>query len=381
MYFLLFTLTIFCYNNFMKKDFIKSVSFKFIVLLITIMLALFSASFIFNTQIDKLKKQIDNIYFGNFVPVLNLQKIVTNYKDVIFCIKTKKSKCSITKYKRTIKQKWKLYAKAYKTVHEEVVISKISKDLKSSFLGNNIIKFNIMITKINFLISYEIKEAAKQRKSFLLEYKEMKEYLFYNMVLIALFCFSIIMYIIYLIIKKDSQLVVLNKKYKMAAIIDSMTMLYNRNHFDTIFDNLPKISNSNSWESAFIMFDIDYFKQYNDTYGHDMGDVALKAVALELKKYFNKEHEYVFRLGGEEFGAILFDVDEIILQQCLEDIKQKIMNLNIEHKGSKVKNILTVSMGAVIYSPNSDISPNRLYKSADEHLYTSKNNGRNQYTF
>lgn len=364
----------------MKKGFVKSVSFKLILLLITIILTLVSASFLFNNQIDKLKNQIDNIYFGNFVPVLNLQSIVTNYKDLTICINNKKSKCSIIKYKASIDKNWDKYYNGYKTDSERLVINKIDKDLKSSFTGKNIIKFNIMIEKITFLIKYEIDEAYKQRKSFLTEYKAMKNYLFYNIIAIVLFSFVIIIYIIYLIIKKDNQLTVLNKKYKLDSITDSMTMLFNRKYFDTIFDNLPKVSNANNWNSAFIMFDIDYFKQYNDTYGHDKGDVALKSVALELKKYFNKEYEYVFRLGGEEFGAVLFDIDKVILEQCLKDINDRIMSLEIEHSGSQVKSIVTISSGAVIYQANSDVSTNKLYKLADENLYKSKSNGRNQYT-
>ena len=189
----------------------------------------------------------------------------------------------------------------------------------------------------------------------------------------------IIIYIVYSLIKKDNQLTILNKKYKLEAITDSMTMLYNRNYFDTIFDNLPRISTANNWTSAFVMFDIDYFKQYNDTYGHDKGDTALQAVATALKKYFSKEYEYVFRLGGEEFGAVLFDIDENILEQCLKEIKQEILYLNIPHKTSQVENIVTVSMGAVLYHANENVSSNKLYKTADEKLYKAKHNGRNQY--
>ena len=364
----------------MKKGFTKSVSFKLMVLLITIIITLVTASFLFNNQIDKLKRQIDNIYFGNFVPVLNLQNIVLDYKDMVICIKDKRSKCSTNSYKTRIAKNWDKYYNGYKTDAERAVVNKIDKDLKTSIETKSVKRLNQMIQKVDFLIKYEIDEAYKQRRSFLDEYKHMKKYLFYNIIAIVVFSFAIIIYIIYTIIKKDSQLTILTKKYKMESITDSMTMLYNRHYFDTIFDNLPKISNANNWSSAFIMFDIDFFKQYNDTYGHDMGDVTLKAVALELKKYFNKEYEYVFRLGGEEFGAILFDIDKPILEQCLKDINQRIMQLQIEHKSSKVHDVVTISTGAVIFDSGTEMSANRLYKMADENLYKSKQNGRNQYT-
>jgi diguanylate cyclase (GGDEF)-like protein len=189
----------------------------------------------------------------------------------------------------------------------------------------------------------------------------------------------VIVYIIFQIIKKDKQLTILNKKYKIEAITDSMTKLYNRKYFDTIFDNMPFIANENNWECAFIMFDIDYFKQYNDTYGHDMGDSTLKEVAQSLKEYFNKKYDFVFRLGGEEFGVILFDIDSVILENDLKEVNNRILELQIEHKNSRILDIVSISIGAVIYEPNSYVSANRLYKQADECLYRSKENGRNQY--
>ena len=207
----------------------------------------------------------------------------------------------------------------------------------------------------------------------------MKNYLFYSVIFIIIISTFIVFYIVIQVIRKDKQLTVLNKRYKIDSITDSMTKLYNRKYFDTIFDNMPFIANANHWECAFIMVDIDYFKQYNDTYGHDMGDVALKQVANTLKDYFDKKYEFTFRLGGEEFGIILFDIDSHILENCLKDMNRKILELQIEHKNSKILDILSISMGAIIYKPNTYVSANKMYKQADECLYRSKENGRNQY--
>lgn len=341
---------------------------------------LMSASFIFNSQIENLKKQIDNMYFGNFVPVKNLQNISSNYKDMIICLQNYEKLCSINKSIRDIKKDWDFYYKAYKTIAERKVVNSINEDIKISFMDKNSMKYTIMIQKINFLIDYEVNNAQKQRKEFLEKYENMKKLLFYNIIALVIFSFAIISYLAFSIIKKDNQLQILNKKYKIESITDSMTMLYNRGYFDTIFDNIPNVSNANNWQTAFIMFDIDFFKQYNDTYGHDLGDVTLKSVASELKKYFNKEYEYVFRLGGEEFGAILFDINEEILEICLKHINKRVLDLKIEHKSSTVSEFVTISIGAVIYNAGDNTSSNRLYKIADENLYKSKKNGRNQYT-
>jgi diguanylate cyclase (GGDEF)-like protein len=341
---------------------------------------LVTASFIFNSQIENLKKQIDKIYFGNFIPVKNLQNISSSYKDMIICLQNKENLCSIKKSQKEIQRNWNSYYKAYKTIQERKVVNSINEDINVSFMDRNTMKYNVMIQKINFLINYEVNNAKKQRIEFLNRYEQMKKLLFYNIVALVIFSFAIFIYLTFSIIKKDNHLTVLNKKYKIESITDSMTMLYNRGYFDTIFDSIPVVSNSNNWETAFIMFDIDFFKQYNDTYGHDMGDKTLKAVSGELKKYFNKEYEYVFRLGGEEFGAILFDINQDILENCLKAIIKLIEFLKIEHKASSASEFVTISIGAIIYEPGSNASTNRLYKLADENLYKSKQNGRNQYT-
>lgn len=334
----------------------------------------------FNSQIDKLKKQIDNIYFGNFVPLISLDLVLENYQTIIKCKRLANNPCNITAEKTVIFKNWNDYHNAYKTKRERLIVDDVNQSIIKGFDLDNIPSYQSIIKQIKFLKEYEVDIAYKQRRQFLNDYKDMKSYLFYNLIAIIIFSFAIIIFIIYQIIKKDNQLTILNKKYKIDSITDSMTQLYNRKYFDTIFDNLPFISNANKWKSAFIMVDIDFFKQYNDTYGHDMGDVTLKAVANELKNYFNREYEYVFRLGGEEFGVVLFDINEDILEQCLKETTERIVNLGIEHKQSKVLNVVSISIGAIIYEPNSYVSANKLYKIADENLYKSKQNGRNQYT-
>lgn len=364
----------------MKKGFVNTIGFKLIVLLFVIFTTMISASLMFNSQIDKLKAQIDNIYFGNFIPVLKLQNVVNNYRDLVFCIKKREFNCSIKTYEQNILENWKYYNGGYKTGAERAVVDSVDRDIGNSLKVKRLKNLYAVINKIDFLMNYETQEAQKQRKEFLFKYDKMKDYLFYNIIAIVVFSLIIIVFIFVQIMKKDNQLTILSKKYKIDSITDGMTKLYNRSYFDTIFDNLPFISNANKWESAFMMFDIDFFKQYNDTYGHDKGDETLIAVANVLKEYFNKEFEYVFRLGGEEFGVVLFDTNKDILDKCMKEINKKVVDLKIEHKSSKALNVITVSIGAVVYEANSYVSANKLYKLADENLYKSKDNGRNTYT-
>ena len=357
---------------------LKSTAVKLLLLVCTALSTLILSSFLFNSQIDGLKKQIDILYFGNLIPIVKLQIIADKYKEIESCKKIKIN-CNFKEEEQIIFQEWSYYISSYKNAEEKIVVDTINEEIINSFKENKLQNFKNILKRIDFLIKYETQVAFKERKNFLEDYEKMKSYLFFNMLLILLISFSIIVYIIFQVIKKDRQLTVLNKKYKLDSITDSMTNLHNRKYFDTIFDNMPFISNANNWKCAFIMIDIDYFKQYNDTYGHDMGDEALKKVALTIKEYFNKKYEFTFRPGGEEFGVVLFDISKDILENCLKEMNKRVLELQIEHKNSKILPVLSISMGAIIYEPNSYISANKLYKQADECLYESKQNGRNQY--
>jgi len=362
----------------MKLKLFKSVTFKLVVLVSVVLITLIGASLLFNSQIDKLKSQIDKIYFGNFIPVVKLENIQDNYRKIISC-RTLRYICNFKKEQKTIEDEWAYYFKSYKNAKEQEVVNSVDIAIKETFKKNKLHLFKNIVKKIDYLIDYETQMAYKQRKLFVEEYKKMKDYLFFNVLLILVLAFAMIAFIIYQLVRKDNQLRILNKKYKIDSITDSMTKLYNRKYFDTIFDNMPFIANANNWQCAFIMLDIDFFKQYNDTYGHDLGDETLKKVANLLKLYFNQKYEFVFRLGGEEFGVVLFDIDEATLEACLQDINKRVVGLGIEHSGSKVLDVVSVSMGAIIYQPNSYISANKLYKYADECLYKSKQGGRNTY--
>jgi len=362
----------------MKSKFFKSVAFKLILLVLVVMVSLIGASLLFNSQIDKLKNQIDNIYFGNFVPVVKLENIQDNYRKIIKC-RTVRYVCDFKKEEELIKKEWEYYFSSYKNAKEREVVDSVDLAIKETFEKNKLHLFRNIVKKIDYLIEYETQMAFKQRKLFVNDYENMKDWLFYNIISILVLAFVLIAYIMYQVVKKDNQLRILNKKYKIDSITDGMTKLYNRKYFDTIFDNMPFIANANNWQCAFIILDIDFFKQYNDTYGHDLGDETLKKVANSLKDYFNQKYEFVFRLGGEEFGVVLFDVNEAIVEACAQDINARIVGLNIEHSGSKILDVVSVSIGAIIYEPNSYVSANKLYKLADQCLYKSKQGGRNTY--
>lgn len=362
------------------KKFLSSSIFKFLMLFIVILGSLIISSYIFNEQIRNLKKQVDNIYFGNLVPLLKLEKVSSDYKDIKLILLKDVYKYTIEDKKENIYKNWNYYYNIYKTEGERAIADQITKDIDKSFSNITIGGINEMLAKIEFLTNYEIEAAQKQRRAFLNQYKQMTDYLNYNIIAIIVFTLIFVVWIVMQLRNHQNKLEELNNKYKIESVTDGLTKLYNRAYFDVIFDKMCDISREYNSNSAFIMMDIDFFKQYNDTYGHDKGDEVLKAYARTLKQYFNRELEYVFRLGGEEFGVIMFDTDEKIVRSCLDGFRTALADLKIVHEKNEASEFITASMGVLIVKPTDTMIPREMYKKTDEKLYASKQNGRNQYT-
>ena len=195
-------------------------------------------------------------------------------------------------------------------------------------------------------------------------------------------------YWVYTIIKpllKDTKIIgftairtnITDKKHiEYLSITDELTQLYNRRYFNLkINEEINRAKREKNYFS-FLIMDIDYFKQYNDTYGHQAGDLALKKVSLMLKKKTSRASDFAFRLGGEEFGIItILDKEKSI--EFANSIKNEIENLQIEHKASKVSKYLTISIGIVSKKGDAITNSDILFKEADDCLYEAKKLGRN----
>jgi diguanylate cyclase (GGDEF)-like protein len=119
------------------------------------------------------------------------------------------------------------------------------------------------------------------------------------------------------------------------------------------------------------MIDIDCFKKFNDQYGHAAGDSALVRVAGVLQQSMKRPNDYVFRLGGEEFGLLFSDTNIKKTKVFLEEIRTKIEGLNIQHVACDVSEFVTISAGAIIDTENT-LEKSDLYNKADELLYKAK---------
>ncbi|MDO9266720.1 MAG: GGDEF domain-containing protein [Sulfurimonas sp.] len=168
------------------------------------------------------------------------------------------------------------------------------------------------------------------------------------------------------------------EKIEELTITDAMTGLYNRRYFDKVFEDSLRVQQRTNQLLVFIMLDIDFFKQYNDTYGHQAGDEAIKCVSKQLKLSLKRAGDMAFRLGGEEFGILCVGINEAEVLTFANGIKTNIENEQIKHKHSKVSGYLTISMGVIIVKAGYIESASHMYKCADKALYAAKENGRNR---
>lgn len=159
---------------------------------------------------------------------------------------------------------------------------------------------------------------------------------------------------------------------------DALTSLRNRRSFDEIFAQEFNRAKRQNYEFNFLIIDIDYFKKYNDFYGHRAGDEALRDVGKVLNKFARRANDFVFRYGGEEFVYIscFHTLEEI--KNLANAIRKTIFSLEIKHEKNP-HNYLSVSIGGIVFK-DKDLLIEEVFKTADDNLYTSKEDGRNRIT-
>lgn len=168
------------------------------------------------------------------------------------------------------------------------------------------------------------------------------------------------------------------KKIEQLLITDALTDIYNRRYFNEMMPKAINIAKRDKKYFSFIIMDIDHFKQYNDTYGHQEGDDVLIKVASTVKKSLQRASDMCFRLGGEEFAVIFESLNPKEAYEFSDKIRKNIENLKIEHKLNSASPYVTVSMGLVTKKTLSDLDTDKIYKEADDLLYKAKQTGRNK---
>jgi diguanylate cyclase (GGDEF)-like protein len=186
----------------------------------------------------------------------------------------------------------------------------------------------------------------------------------------------------FILLKKeriDRMLAETMKELENLARVDSLTGLMNRRTLDAYLRFTIAENRRRHEPVAVIMIDIDFFKNYNDFYGHVAGDACLAAVATEIKKHCERVTDLAARFGGEEFTVIMWNMTGTQAFAIAEEIRAGVASLGIEHMDSIVSEVVTISLGVFSAIPESDVTTNEWYiQHADDGLYKAKNSGRNR---
>ena len=181
------------------------------------------------------------------------------------------------------------------------------------------------------------------------------------------------------LLEERAQLEHANQELSFLSSVDGLTGIPNRRRFDQFLSQLWSLSARNGEPIALIMCDIDFFKMYNDTFGHLQGDECLKNVATALKDTLKRQVDLVARYGGEEFVVVLPNTHVEGATKVAETLRSNVENLAIPHPHSSVTPKVTISLGVAIGYANSIVLPETLIETADHALYQAKQEGRNRY--
>jgi diguanylate cyclase (GGDEF)-like protein/PAS domain S-box-containing protein len=178
--------------------------------------------------------------------------------------------------------------------------------------------------------------------------------------------------------KTEQELLALQKRLEELSYKDGLTGIANRRMFDSVLNKEWASARRDRTTISLVMLDIDYFKQYNDAYGHIQGDICLTKVAGLLSASASRPRDFVARIGGEEFAIILPETDENAARMVAERCRKALDEAKIPHEKSLVSDHLTFSIGIASIVPSANDQPVTLLEEADKSLYRSKNSGRDR---
>jgi diguanylate cyclase (GGDEF)-like protein len=169
-----------------------------------------------------------------------------------------------------------------------------------------------------------------------------------------------------------------NRDLERLSALDTLTQIANRRRFDAVLRQEWRRALRDESPLSLAFLDIDFFKSFNDTYGHQAGDECLVRVAQAMEETLNRPADLVARYGGEEFIALLVDTDAEGARVLAEKMRARVATLRVEHRASGVAPHLTVSLGTATLVPRAALRPEDLVDLADRALYAAKEAGRNR---
>ena len=176
----------------------------------------------------------------------------------------------------------------------------------------------------------------------------------------------------------ESNLRLANQELEKLVNTDGLSQIANRRCFDKCLEQEWQRLYREQQPLSLILFDVDYFKRYNDAYGHQVGDECLIKIAQSVQQIVCRPADLVARYGGEEFVVILPHTDITGAMAIADRVHQAIQDLAIPHQASKINNLVTVSLGMTSLIPSSELSATDIIEQADQALYRAKQQGRNQ---
>ena len=180
------------------------------------------------------------------------------------------------------------------------------------------------------------------------------------------------------IVKMQKDIVAVSKQMEQLSYLDGLTHIFNRRGFDRAVSSEWKRMLRDKNTLTFMMIDLDFFKNYNDHYGHQAGDDCLIKVSAALEGELFRPADIVARYGGEEFAVLLPGTETVGAMQVAERFVEAVSAIKIPHADSAVSDYVTVSVGVATSNDESHNSIEKLIKSADAALYDAKTSGRNR---
>lgn len=180
-----------------------------------------------------------------------------------------------------------------------------------------------------------------------------------------------------MLVEISQQLEQANRELERLSITDSLTGIANRRQFHTVLDHEWRRCRREEVPISLMMIDVDCFKLYNDTYGHQKGDECLAAVAASIRDSLQRAGDFVARYGGEEFVVVLPSVDTEEALRTAEQLCEAVRSLAIPHDRSSAATRVTISAGVASTVPDDSTTEGSLISAADEALYHAKRTGRN----
>ncbi|HET9529790.1 MAG TPA: diguanylate cyclase [Blastocatellia bacterium] len=177
---------------------------------------------------------------------------------------------------------------------------------------------------------------------------------------------------------RTQQLEQANQALRRISYLDGLTGVANRRHFEEALDLEWRRASRAGMPLSLIMVDTDYFKPFNDAYGHQRGDDCLRLIASTLRNALNRPGDVVARYGGDEFVILIPGTDAEGAAELAEAMRVRVEGMEIRHQASPDDKVVTISLGVVTDYPTRGFSAGELIAAADEALYQAKNGGRNR---